>query len=243
VEYPRLIESVHQVEVSSRCNLRCVYCPSKDLDKPKEKGGSAREMVDISWDHYLAALDWAQWCDSRGTQGEFALTGIGEALLHPRFVEMIAEARRALPTNPITFSTNGLLLTPEICEEIKPYRPQVFVSLHRPEKAKGAVDAATNAGILAGVNASFALEAFDWAGQLDWDVTVPEDSVTCAYLNDGWCVVLADGRITTCCLDATGSGVVGSVTDEPGSLSISPWSGDGPLGRKVGCEQCHMNVP
>jgi hypothetical protein len=27
--------SIHQIEITSRCNLRCVYCPSPKLDKPR----------------------------------------------------------------------------------------------------------------------------------------------------------------------------------------------------------------
>jgi hypothetical protein len=192
---------------------------------------------------FKRALEWARHFYLQGTQQELALTGIGEALLHPNFVDFVRLSRDALPDCKITFSTNGLLLSDEFCQALKPYQPQVYVSLHRPEKAKGAVDAANRAGILAGVNASFALEAFDWAGQLDWEVSIPEDSVTCEYLRSGWCVVLADGRVTTCCLDATGAGVVGHIDDEIGSLAIQPWSGEGKDGRKLGCESCHMMVP
>jgi hypothetical protein len=192
--------------------------------------------------NFRRALEWAVHFEHRGTQDELALTGIGEALLHPDFVDFIRLAREALPTNRITFSTNGLLLDDELCEQLAPYKPEVYVSLHRPEKAKGAVDAAKKAGILAGVNAAFALDAFDWAGTLDWEVSIEPGSVTCEFLRSGWCVVLADGRITTCCLDASGHGVVGHVDDPIGTLSIQPWKGEGPLG-ETGCGPCHMVVP
>ena len=242
MDYPRPITSIHQVEISSRCNLRCVYCPSKDLDKPIESGGSGREMLDISDAHFARALEWAAHFEDEGTQGEFALTGIGEALLHPEFVSYLERAREALPDNRITFSTNGILLTEEICEAIAPFEPEVYVSLHRPEKAKGAIDRARRHGLLKGTNDAFALDAFDWAGQLDWEVSIERDSVTCEFLRTGWSVVLADGRITTCCLDATGAGAVGHVDDEPGSLSIAPWSADY-NGSEIGCGPCHMRVP
>lgn len=238
--YPRPIESIHQIEISSSCNLRCVYCPSKDLDKPIADGGSGRPKEDISRENFERALEWAMHFHAVGTQGELALTGLGEALLHPEFVDLVRLAREALPANPITFSTNGILLTEELCAALAPYRPLVYVSLHRPEKAKGAVDAAKRHGILAGVNASFALQAFDWAGQLDWENTA--EPIPCEFLRSGWCVVLADGRITTCCLDATGAGVVGHVDDEIGSLSIKPWEADY-NGKTIGCDACYQSVP
>jgi organic radical activating enzyme len=243
MQYPRPIESIHQIEISSRCNLRCVYCPSKDLDKPVADGGSGRAKEDISMENFERALEWAQHFHHCGTQGELALTGLGEALLHPDFVDFVRLARKALPSNRITFSTNGLLLTEKLVEELAPYRPEIYISLHRPEKAKGAIDAAQKAGLLAATNASFATLAFDWAGQLDWEVSIPEDSVTCEFLRSGWAVVLADGRLTTCCLDATGAGVVGHVADVIGSLSIQPWGTEGGDGRNIGCESCHMVVP
>lgn len=243
MQYPRPIQSVHQIEITSHCNLRCRYCPSPKLDKPTAEGGFGREKTDITMETFMRALEWATHFEARGTQGELALTGIGEALLHPQFVEFVRLARGALPRNRITFSTNGLLLTDELCAKLAPYRPEVYVSLHRPEKAKGAVDAARRHGILAAVNTAFATESFAWAGGLEWDVSIPEGSVVCEFLRTGWSVVLADGRIVTCCLDGTGDSAVGHVDDEIGSLSIAPWGADLPDGRHVGCSSCHMSVP
>lgn len=236
--YPRPIRTIKQIEISSRCNLRCVYCPSRNLNKPVEDGGSGRPKIDISLNHYELALEWAEYFQSRGTQGELALTGIGEAILHPMFIELLALARSYLPNTFITFSTNGLLLTEELCQQMAPYKPVIFVSTHVPVKAKKAIDVARKWGLLGGTNTSFATAAFDWAGQLDWEVSIPQDAVTCEFLRSGWGVVLSDGRITTCCLDATGDGCVGHVDDEIGSLSIQPWKG-----RVAGCETCHMRVP
>lgn len=240
MKYPRPIKSIHQIEISSDCNLRCVYCPSRNLDKPIADGGSGRAKQHIARETFERALEWAQHFERAGTQGELALTGLGEALLHPEFVDLVRVAREALPTNPITFSTNGILLSEELCAQLAPYGPQIFVSLHRPEKAKHAVDNARKYGLLSGVNAAAATEAFDWAGQLDWPNTAAP--ITCEFLRSGWCVVLADGRITTCCLDATGAGVVGHVDDEIGSLSIEPWGADY-NGRRIGCDACYQSVP
>lgn len=231
--YPRPLTSIHQIEVTSFCNLRCHYCPSPKLSKLR-----GRPSEHISLENYRRALLWAQHFEARGTQGELSLTGIGETLLHPQWHELVRLARDALPKNFICFSTNGLLLDEDACAFLAAHRVAVFVSLHRPEKAGPAINAARRAGILAATNASAATSSFDWAGTLagKWEVTAP--SRVCEYLRTGWGVVLADGRVTTCCLDATGAGVVGHVDDEIGSLSIAPWGTD-----KQGCTACHETVP
>lgn len=190
-------------------------------------------------DTFARALEWCKHFERKGTQGELSLTGIGETLLHPEWRTLVKLAREALPTSFICFSTNGLLLDDDACRHLAEHQVAVFVSLHRPEKAGPAINAARRAGILVDTNASAATSSFDWAGLLadKWQVTAPVGNA-CAYLRDGWSVVLADGRVTTCCLDATGAGVVGHVDDKIGSLSIAPWGDE-----KVGCEACHERVP
>lgn len=224
--YPRPVRDIHQIELSTRCNLRCKYCPHfPELPRPK---------TDMDEPTYRAALDLVRYYVAQGTQTELSLTGIGEAALHPRFVEYVGWARAALgPDRPLTVTTNGLLLDDNLCAQLAPHKVQVFVSLHRPEKAGFAVEAAKRAGILAGVNASFATSAFNWAGQQkNWFVSAPK--IPCEYLRAGWGVIMVDGRVTTCCLDATGAGVIGAVWDDPETLMLKPYSL---------CESCHMEVP
>lgn len=237
--YPRPITEIHQLEVSSQCNLRCHYCTSRHLDKPYEEGGYGRAKEHMSLETFERALVWAKHFNEQGTQGELALTGIGEPLMHPHFADLVRLSREALPTNLITFSTNGILLNDAICEQIAPYNPRIYISLHRPEKAKHAVDVARRWGLLDATNVAFATEAHSWAGALDeWENTASE--ITCEFLRSGWSVVLADGRITTCCLDSAGGGVVGTIWDEPGSLSISPWHHEE---THTGCDGCYQRVP
>lgn len=232
MNYPRPVRDVHQIELTTRCNLRCTYCPHFP-ELPREK-------VDMDWDTFLAALDLVRFFVRQGTQTELSLTGIGESMLHPRFVEMVAESRAAIgPHRPLVVTTNGLLLDDAMCEAMKPYRPAIFVSLHRPEKAAPAIVAARKAGLLAGRNTAFADSAFNWAGhQENWTPIVSAPRIPCEFLRSGWCVVLVDGRVATCCLDADGSSVVGHVRDDPETLALKPW-GDA----KKGCAACHMEVP
>lgn len=185
------------------------------------------------WETFLAALDLVRHYVQQGSQTELSLTGIGESLMHPQFVEAVAEARAVIgPDRPLVITTNGLLLDEAMCRDLAPFRPQVFVSLHRPEKAGPAVELAKKYGILHGVNASAAISAFNWAGQIDWHVSAPRTK--CEYLRAGWGVVLVDGRVTTCCLDASGAGVVGTVWDIPEKLMLKPYSL---------CSTCHMTPP
>lgn len=218
----RPVTSVHQIELSTHCNLACRYCPSPVLPRVKEH---------MAMDTYRAALDHVRHYERLGTQGELSLTGIGEALLHPEIIECVALARETI-TGPLVLATNGLALTEDLCRALAPYGVQLYVSLHRPEKAGPAVELAKRHGLLAAVNASAATSAFDWAGQVEWFVSAPP--TVCEYLRTGWAVVLADGHVTTCCLDASGAGCIGSVFDEPGAWQVAPYDL---------CSICHMTVP
>lgn len=224
--YPRPVRDVHQLELTTRCNLHCRYCPHyPNLPRTKE---------DMKWETFEQALDLVRFFVRQQTQTELSLTGIGESLLHPRFLEMVEASRNVIgPHRQLTVTTNGLLLTEQLAQALAPFHPAVFVSLHRPEKAGHAVEAAKRAGILAGINNSFATSSFDWGGtQKNWFVSAPK--ILCEYLRSGWCVVLVDGRITTCCLDPDGRGVFAKLGDDPSLMAFGPHSL---------CETCHMVVP
>lgn len=230
VSYPRPVRDVHQIELTTKCNLRCHYC-AHHPQLPRAQEHMTEET-------FAAALRLVKHLVDRGTQAELSLTGIGESLLHPRFLEFVGRARAVIgPERPLVITTNGILFDEFLARELVPHKPQVFISLHRPEKAGLAVEVARKYGLLAGTNSAFVTAAFNWAGtQRNWYVTAPP--ITCEYLRSGWCVVLVDGRVATCCLDARGSSVVGTVLDDPSSLALKPW-GDA----SHGCGACHMRLP
>lgn len=211
--YPRPITHLKQIEVTTHCNLRCVYCPSPTLPRPK---------MHMDMAIFERALVWADHFQKLGTQAELALTGIGEATLHPNIVEMVRRARAVLPKNKITMSTNGLALTEDMAREFAKENLRLYISLHRPEKAGPAINIAREYGILAGANDAFATSAGNWAGQVEWGVTAPRTE--CAFLKIGWGVVMVDGKITTCCFDASGAGIIGDVRDEPSAIGMAPYS-------------------
>src|SRR5262245_27520539 len=87
------VKDLHQIEITSRCNLRCVYCVHPHMPRAKE---------DMTEEVFLQSLKWAKHFHTVGTrvpggdvwkQKELNLAGIGESTIHPRFVEFIHLAR------------------------------------------------------------------------------------------------------------------------------------------------------
>lgn len=220
------VRAIHQIEMTSRCNLKCAYCPSYRLPRPK---------LDMSEDHFERALSWARRFHELTGYTELNLAGIGESTLHPQFARWVLRAREVMGDRvSLVLATNGLLMDNDMAEAIRPAKPIVFVSLHRPEKAQRAVIALRRAGILAGVSCDGATASVDWAGQVDWPVTTPVRGSDCDWIIAGKVVVLADGRISRCCFDASGAGVIGTLADDLLQLNTSPY--------KL-CETCHLRQP
>jgi hypothetical protein len=218
------VRELHQIEITSRCNLKCEYCPSYRLPRPK---------VDMTQDHFLKALSWVVEFKRRGTQRDVNLAGIGESTLHPDFVRMVHLAREYLGQDfQLVFATNGLLMTDELAREIAPANPTVFVSLHRPEKAGPAIEALRKYGLLAGVSADPSISSTNWAGQVDYHVSAPKGR-PCSWVTGGKVFMFADGRISRCAFDASGVGVIGHIEDGLSKLETSPY---------VLCRTCDQNV-
>jgi len=163
---------------------------------------------------------------------ELSLTGMGEAVLHPEFPEMIRTARAYLPETWILLATNGIALKDEALKAIKEVDATVYVSAHRPEVAGPAVDRCLKLGIKVQVNHQFVSSGFDWAGQVTWANLAPEHD--CQYLAQGWATVLQNGDIVNCCMDAHGLYPIGNVNDTNKPTEMNPI----PL-----CAKCHLRVP
>jgi len=210
------IIALHQVEITSRCNLKCRYCAHPKMPRAK---------IDMTDEIFDAVLGWAKRFVLAGTQRELNLAGIGESTMHPKFVDFVAKARFALGWGvDLTMATNGLLMTNELAQAIAPYKPKVWVSLHRPEKAGPAVEALKRAGILSGVSADPSLAAINWAGQVQWHTSHPK-GMECNWVTTGKAFVMSDGRVATCCLDGKGAdGIVGTVFEDVSAMSVKPYS-------------------
>lgn len=222
------ITTVHQIEVSSRCNLRCRYCPHPGLQ---------REKADMAWATFVQAIDWANELGGP----ELSFTGMGEALLHPNIEEMLRRARAWLPKTWFLMATNGLCLVDRkdpvraagLLETLRDCRVTVFVSTHRPEVAGPAIERLRKAGVNVGTNDAFVTSGFDWAGQVEWH-GLPAPKSVCQYLAQGWATVLQDGSVVNCCMDAHGLYPCGNVNDAQRPKHFAPI----PL-----CANCHLEVP
>lgn len=217
------VREIHEIELSSICNLACRYCPHPKLERPKEH---------MSWETFERTLEHVAYYVEKGTQGEVSLTGIGEAILHPRFIEAVFRVREVIEGRQITLATNGVDMTPDLAEVLARLRVVTYVSTHRPEKAGPAWQMLKDAGAITGLNTAFVDSSIDWAGQVKWHVAAKGHD--CTYLNLGWGVVRQDGSVNACCMDAHGKHKLASVWDEVGSLMTRP----------IGlCESCHLRVP
>jgi len=91
-----------QVEVTTRCNLRCAMCV-------KSAPGCDIPEADLSLDAFRNIAPALPSCEA------LVLSGIGEPLMHPGLPDMAAFARARMPeTSLLGFQTNGLLLTPDM---------------------------------------------------------------------------------------------------------------------------------
>ncbi len=220
------IGSIHQIEITSRCNLRCRYCVHPTMARSKE------DMNEVTW---RAALAWVRIFVDAETQGaELNLCGIGESTMHPRFGEMVLEAREAIgPERRLVMATNGVGLTEDHALAMRYARMKVWVSLHRPEKAGPAVELLRQYGVFAGSSSDPSLSAVDWAGQVKWHVSTPVKEV-CPWLKYGWAMVASDGAVLTCCFDGSGAGKLGMVWEDVAGMRPAAYGL---------CGACHHEVP
>lgn len=89
------------LEISSFCNLRCVYCAHS-----VRHGQYEGNMTDGLVDRILQDL-----AEFPRKIKKVNLFGFGESLCHPRFPEIVGKVNRAGVAEAVEFTTNGVLLT------------------------------------------------------------------------------------------------------------------------------------
>lgn len=217
------LQALHQIEMTSNCNLACKYCVHKNMVRPK---------LDMDIETYMRALSLAQHFVEQGTQRELNLAGIGESSIHPNFVEWVNLARTVVGWDcHLVLSTNAVALTDEMIEGIAPTGISVYVSPHRPETVTRPIQKLKEVGLFRGLSTGASDQSVDWAGQIDWPVMAATEGAECPWVPNGRATVFADGRISTCCFDSDGSGVIGTldeVVEEGKELYVEPYRLCGP---------------
>ena len=110
--------NVVNIETINRCNSTCAFCTA-NIHAEK------RPLKKIDDELYRSIIDQlADW----GYEGHLTLYGNNEPLLDPRIVEFHKYAREKLPNSFIFMSTNGLILSREKLDEVKPYVNQIIIN-------------------------------------------------------------------------------------------------------------------
>ena len=209
------LRNLHQIEMTSFCNLRCRYCPQY----PR----LPRERKHMDAETFSKALQWVYFFMMQHGQKSLNLAGIGESTIHPDFQRLVRFARQMLPRPfELVLATNGVSMTQELADFLAQESVTTFVSMHVQLKAAMAINMLSKAGALAGVSADPALASTNWAGQVDWPVTAPAGR-KCPWITGGMGIVLSDGSVSRCAFDATGIGVFAHVNDDLTRYSTSPY--------------------
>ncbi|UCD58686.1 MAG: radical SAM protein [Candidatus Hydrogenedentota bacterium] len=97
----RLPEEI-MVEVTTNCNLNCKMCPRTAMSLPK------RDMEFSVYEQILNRIPSLK---------TLILTGWGEPLVHPQFIDMVCLGRQKFPRAVIRFATNGYLLNEDLSKK------------------------------------------------------------------------------------------------------------------------------
>jgi len=228
------LSTINSIEASSICDNKCDYCPAKEQGKHRDTGY-------MSMDVFSKALEWVEWCARRGTQQELNLFGVGEPTLNPNIVQMCRLARHILPdSRELHFNTNGNTMTEELALDLKSAGiTHIDVTLHvgyakNPKNVSKVIQILNEHGMMrpGGISVDPIIRPNNWAGQVDW----PDSGIRfqCPFLTKGQVMIMSNGDVTTCCIDAFGRGIVGNVFDsEPNDIELKPFDL---------CETCHSRI-
>ena len=196
---------VYQIEVSNRCNLRCTYCPHPV--QTRAKGFMTIET-------FALALELTKRCG----QDSAYLHNFGEPLLHPRLPDMIRMSL-AVGIEP-SFYTNGALMNADNLRELEEAGLRtIWLSEHTEGELDRVSRLIHDQGSSIRIAGNFKPEPnalHDWASQV---ATVPlslgpsHAIEPCLFERQNAVVVLWDGSVTNCCIDANGQGIRGTVAD------------------------------
>ena len=182
------------------------------------------------------SIDWVLHFARQGTQRELNLFGVGEPTLHTQLVEFVQYARYKLPFKQILhLNTNGNTMTEELAIRLKNVGiSEIDITAHNARSAAKTRRIFMKIGINHRISIDFVINPNNWAGQVDW--FEPEyDAGPCPWLGRGQIMVMSNGDITTCCIDAFATNVFANILeDDLTKLKLKPFAL---------CEKCHHTIP
>jgi hypothetical protein len=225
------ITTINTIETSSLCNNQCEYCPAPIQGKHRETG-----LMD--WATFKEAITWVMHFCKQRTQMELNLFGVGEPTLHPDIAEMVEYARKHLPIRQkIHLNTNGNTMTFELATKLKKSGiTSIDITGHNARSVAQTIRYFRQVGIPGQISMDFMTRPNDWAGQVDW--FKPDyykvDGMDCPWLGKGQAMVMSNGDITACCIDAFASGVFTHVAEDITQKQLQPFQL---------CHSCHHTIP
>ena len=225
------ITTINTIETSSLCDNKCEYCPAPIRHKHRKTGL-------MSWETFEIAIDWVLHFCRKGTQRELNLFGIGEPLLNPDIVKMVDHARNRLPfRQKIHLNTNGNNMTAEIARAFKSAGiTSIDITAHKARSAAQTIRHLQNAGIDGRISLDFITQPNNWANQVDWFEPLyhKAQGMECPWLDRGQVMIMSNGDVTTCCIDAFAQGVFTNVRANIDEYTVDPHDL---------CDACHHIVP
>lgn len=115
-----------QLELTNRCNLKCVECPNRLMKRKRHF--MSEEIFDKVLYEYITELKYGK----DGMLPTVILHKDGEPFLHPQLSDFMAKISKVKPDCKIDIYTNGLLLTPEFFDFVAtlPNLVRLLVTFH-----------------------------------------------------------------------------------------------------------------
>jgi hypothetical protein len=226
------LKTITTIELSSICNLSCLYCVNRLLVKlPLRDAGIMNDYV------FNRSVYWLEKLCKQGTQQEVNINGNGESCLDPQLIERAKRVKEVVGHRPVNFSTNAVNMTEELAKGLASTGiDKIDLSIHSPFHTRKAIQIMRKAGINLGINPGAVVMSHNWAGQLE-----PENSVEmhftlpCDPLIEGRGYIQSEGNVTPCCYDYRNLGVFGHVFNEDLlEREIKPYEL---------CTTCHQVIP
>ena len=111
-----------QFETTNQCNLRCIECPNRFMDR--DRGDLNPRIFDVLLNDYIVPLE--------GNPPTIILHKDGEPLLHPNIRYFIREISKARPDVKIDLYTNGTKLDEDLFNVLAtiPNKVWLLISFH-----------------------------------------------------------------------------------------------------------------